>query len=168
MKIGILSDTHNEIANTRAALAIFKAREVEFLIHCGDLTNPDMVSLFQGWRVAFVYGNIDKKQGTLARAVAAAGGLQTIGAVFQNKLDGVRIGACHGHENGVLESMVISGEYDLVLHGHFHVRKDEKVNSTRVLSPGALGGTYHEPRSICIYDLGNGTADMIEIARYSR
>ncbi|MBN1317701.1 MAG: metallophosphoesterase family protein, partial [Anaerolineales bacterium] len=93
---------------------------------------------------------------------------QTIGVVYQETLSGVRIGACHGHERDVLEAMIESGEYDLVLHGHFHVRKDEMVNTTRVISPGALGGTYHEARSVCVYDLENGLADMIEIAQSAK
>jgi predicted phosphodiesterase len=112
-----------------------------------------------------VFGNIDKKRSLLAHAVKAASSSQTIGIVYQETLSGVRIGACHGHESDVLEAMIQCGDYDLVFHGHFHVRKDEMIESTRVISPGALGGTYHEPRSVCVYDLENGLADVIEIAR---
>jgi predicted phosphodiesterase len=46
--IGILSDTHNHQKNTQTALAVLREREVQTVIHCGDITTPSIVELFAG------------------------------------------------------------------------------------------------------------------------
>jgi hypothetical protein len=38
------------------------------------------------------------------------------------------------------------------------------MNNTRIINPGALGGTRHEPRSICIVNLATGAVEFIQIA----
>jgi putative phosphoesterase len=148
MKLGILSDTHNNVENTERALDILRERGAERLIHCGDLTTPGIVALFDGWRVDFVFGNMDKKRGSLKEAVDALPSA-SIGEVFEATLDGTRIVAYHGH--------------DIVLHGHTHRRRDDRVMGTRVINPGALGGTRHERRSLCVLDLGSGSLEVVKL-----
>jgi predicted phosphodiesterase len=43
LRIGILSDTHDQVARTGRAVAALVARGAEALVHCGDLTGPDLV-----------------------------------------------------------------------------------------------------------------------------
>ena len=40
MKIGIMADSHDNIEKTKAAVAAFADRDVEYLIHCGDIISP--------------------------------------------------------------------------------------------------------------------------------
>ena len=63
MKIGILSDTHNNEHNTRLVLDLMRMHRVERLIHCGDITSPHIVALFEGWQVDFVRGAARSKGG---------------------------------------------------------------------------------------------------------
>jgi len=63
----------------------------------------------------------------------------------------------------LLYHLVNSGEYAYVFHGHTHYRADWWAASTRVINPGALGGTKRESRSICIIDLESGEAQFIEV-----
>jgi tetratricopeptide (TPR) repeat protein len=72
MRIGILSDTHDHIENTRQALEILRREGVERLFHCGDVTSPEVVALFEGWDVLFVRGNMDRLE-LLEPAVVALG-----------------------------------------------------------------------------------------------
>jgi hypothetical protein len=60
MKIGILSDTHNDKAITRRALQAFRQRGVYTLFHCGDLVFAEIVRLFNEFEVYFVSGNMDR------------------------------------------------------------------------------------------------------------
>jgi hypothetical protein len=163
MRLGILSDTHNDVGKTQAALAVFRAREVHRLVHCGDLTTPKMIELFEGWDSAFVYGNIDRDLAGLARAVARTDGPHHIGFLYEALLDGVRVGGCHGHDSRVLDVMTESGKYDLICHGHFHSQRDDMVGRTRVVSPGALGGPRSEPCSVCIVDLATSIAEFAHV-----
>jgi putative phosphoesterase len=162
MKLGILSDTHNNVENTERALDILRERGAERLIHCGDLTTPGIVALFDGWRVDFVFGNMDKKRGSLKEAVDALPSA-SIGEVFEATLDGTRIVAYHGHDEDRLYGLIYQGGYDIVLHGHTHRRRDDRVMGTRVINPGALGGTRHERRSLCVLDLGSGSLEVVKL-----
>jgi predicted phosphodiesterase len=60
-----------------------------------------------------------------------------------------------------LEALLIA-QPDYLLMGHTHRRHDARVGLTRVINPGALGGTQHEARSVCVLDLAN---DQLEIIR---
>ncbi len=39
MRLGILSDTHDELERTRVAIALLRRAGAEALIHCGDLSS---------------------------------------------------------------------------------------------------------------------------------
>lgn len=164
MKLGILSDTHNNIANTKLALELFRARGVERLVHCGDLTRTGMLHYFAGWRTAFVYGNGDFDRDELRRTVAAIIDDGSIGLQWTAEIDGARLAAMHGDDERALRELIRSGLYDYVFRGHSHVRKDEQVGKTRVINPGALGGKRSQTRSVCILDLVTGEAEFIELA----
>ena len=40
MKIGILSDTHDDIDNVKEAIYRFKEQKVELIVHAGDFCIP--------------------------------------------------------------------------------------------------------------------------------
>jgi putative phosphoesterase len=163
LRIGILSDTHNEVGKTRTALAALNARGVNKLVHCGDVTKPMMIGLFEGWDITFVYGNIDRDRLGLTQAVEAMTGPASIGVVAELALNGTRIGVCHGHDEELLETMIESKAYDLVCHGHSHSRRNQLVGQVRIINPGALGGRCPESRSVCVLDLSTRRAEFIHV-----
>lgn len=59
MRIGVLSDTHGQLAFTRQAVAMLESCEVEQVIHCGDIGSVDVVRLLAPWPTHFVFGNCD-------------------------------------------------------------------------------------------------------------
>jgi putative phosphoesterase len=163
MKIGILSDTHNDSATTRRALAEFRQRNVNTLFHCGDLTTADMVKLFDGFDVRLVRGNMDRHSvKALKAAVAAQPGGRWLGKGDLVEVDGKLIAVTHGDREDVFESLLFS-EPHYLLHGHTHRRRDERVGRTRIVNPGALGGVQYEARSICILDLSADHLDVIHL-----
>jgi uncharacterized protein len=163
MKLGILSDTHNNIANTRRALEIFREQGVERLIHCGDLIRPIMIEEFIGWRVSFVYGNCDYERDEQKRNVRAMLQDSTIGEQWIEKIYGVRLAAMHGDDPRRLSALITSGANDIVFRGHSHERLDARTGRTRVINPGSLGGKKPQSRSICVLDLTTGEAKFIEL-----
>jgi len=162
MRIGVLSDTHNDSEMTRRALDVLRERGVEQLIHCGDLTTPDIVALFEGWRVDFVYGNMDGPRGALRVVVEALDGA-SIAETQLMYLSGKQIAVIHGHQEEQLSNL-INDNYDYVFHGHTHSRRDERIGRTRVINPGALGGTRREARSFCVIDLTSGSVEFVTVA----
>lgn len=166
MKLGIISDTHNNIGNTQRVLSLLRERGVERLLHCGDVTTANTVALFAGWQIHFVYGNIDgdaEDRGELAAAVRQVIGEGAIDMEYTASIDGVAFAVCHGHERRRLDGLIHSGKYDYVFHGHTHRRRDERIGRTRVINPGSLGGLKMQSRSFCILDLAVGNADFIDL-----
>lgn len=163
MQIGVMSDTHNNENNTRQALEIFRRRGVERIIHCGDITAPRIVALFDGWRVDFLLGNIDREPDALREAVAQLE-RASLGRQWAEEIDGVRLAATHGHDEALLRSLIGSGHNHYVFHGHSHRRRDEVVGGTRVVNPGALGGLRPQTRSVCVIALAGGGVEFVQLA----
>lgn len=163
MKLGILSDTHNNADNTRVALETFRERGISQLIHCGDITTPEIVHLFAGWQVVFVFGNMDRSHSDLIDAAKRIGvAPPQTGRTLE--IGDKQIGVTHGHDPNALFHLMMSGNYDYVLHGHTHERRNEyrSAYGVRLINPGSLGGNRPEARSVCVLDLASGDAEFIE------
>lgn len=164
MKVGILSDTHNDGLATQRGLQVLRLRGVRTLFHCGDLTTADMVQHFVGFEVYFVRGNMDRHHVQVLRAaVATQPGAHWLGKGDEVALDGKRIAITHGDREDVLEGLLFAGP-DYLFSGHTHRRHDERIGPTRAINPGALGGMQHETRSLGILDLATDQLEVIELA----
>ena len=163
MKLGILSDTHNHTRNLQQALSIFHSQGITTLIHCGDMTSPNTAVLLKNFHVIAVTGNMDRNTGRLESTLKKLNPENSLSATFTGEMDDMSIAATHSHRGNVPE-LVANGRFSYIFHGHTHRRRDEQVNSTRIINPGALGGTRHEPRSICIVNLATNHIEFIQIA----
>ncbi len=163
MKIGILSDTHNNAHNTAVALAAFRERGVSRIIHCGDITTPDIVLLFAGWQVTFVLGNMDYSKIDLIEAAKRIGAMPPAHSRVI-EVNGKVIGVTHGHDHALLHRMMMSGKYSYLCHGHTHYRSDEfrSAYCVRLINPGAVGGNHPQARSVCVLDIATDTLEFIE------
>lgn len=164
MKIGILSDTHNHTRNTQAALEVFRQNGISKLIHCGDVTAAQIILLFAGWDVAFVFGNMDTNRDELIAATKMIGVMppQYSRGV---EVDGRLIGVTHGNDHNELYRLIMSGKYLYVCHGHTHERRNEfqSAYGVRLINPGALGGNKPQSRSVCILDTAADEVQFIEL-----
>lgn len=165
MKIGILSDTHNNLENLHTALERFRAARVTTLFHCGDLTGVEIAQALAGFRVIYVFGNVDIATGEIRRVLTEQNPENYAGLVYRGQIGNARIGATHGHLPGKVDELLQSGEHDYVFVGHSHLHQDEQVGATRLINPGALGGLRRENRHICLLDLATGQAEFIDIER---
>jgi putative phosphoesterase len=138
MKIGILSDTHDNLDRLRNAIDLFRGEQVEALLHAGDFVAPFVVPLLAdlGQPVYGVFGNNDgERLGLLAS-------FRKIGPLNQPPmpliLDKVRILLMH--EPVLLEPLARSGEYDLIVYGHLHQPEARREEETLILNPGECCG----------------------------
>lgn len=147
MRVGVIGDTHDNEGMIERAVGAFDAAGVEVVVHCGDITSPEVMRWFRGYEVHAVLGNNDEpNEDALARAVDALGReSQFHGLAAELRIDGVRFGVTHGVVPERIQTWVHNGEYDYVLHGHFHERRHERIKGTVVVNPGAQ-------RSIAIID----------------
>ena len=92
MKIGVMSDSHDNVPNIRKALAIFAAEGCEVLIHAGDIVAPFSVKeilTFKG-PVYGVFGNNDGEKAGIVKLWP-----HVFCGPYLFELGGLRILVCH-------------------------------------------------------------------------
>ena len=136
MKVGILSDTHDQVARTAAAVAMLVDAGAEAMIHCGDITVPEVVFELDARPSYFVFGNCDDDIQGLKQAIATLGGtcLEHGGLIT---LGGRRLAVTHGHLERELQRLEAM-EPHYLLSGHTHRADDRRRGPTRWINPGAL------------------------------
>lgn len=161
MRIGLISDTHNNLKNTRQALKRFRAERITTILHAGDVTGPAVIQALKGFEVWIAWGNMDRDPTIqeIAATVLGDGKLDTLHHLI---LEGQRIALLHGDDAQRLDALIHSKDYDYVIHGHTHQRRDERVQQTHIINPGALGGTSLFPPSFAILDLQTGDVEFLE------
>jgi putative phosphoesterase len=136
MLLGILSDTHDQAARTAEAVKLLHQAGAETLIHCGDVTRADILSLCTGRPLYFVFGNNDFEE-ELRPAAQAMVGVNCLGHRGLVELVGKRIGVTHGHLRKEVHAL-FSEAPDYLLTGHSHIAADERHGKIRRINPGAL------------------------------
>ncbi|MBX7075140.1 MAG: metallophosphatase family protein [Pirellulales bacterium] len=160
MLLGVVSDSHGHVGNTRQAVRMLQSLDVAAVIHCGDIGTPEIVELFAPWPTRFVFGNCDDARAELAAAIERAG--QTCAGVFDAfELGQRRIAFTHSDDRRLWLDAVRSGAHELVCYGHTHAAEWHDEGPTRVLNPGALYRA--NPRSLAVVDLTTLTPTIVPL-----
>ncbi len=161
MMIGILSDTHDQVARAVNAVEVLAGEGVESLVHCGDLTGPDVVHACgsAGLVCRYVFGNNDFDLSGLRAAIAATGGVcLERGGEFT--LEGRRIAVTHGDDTRTFRRLLVA-QPDYLLFGHTHITHNERDGPIRQINPGAL----HRARqwTVAILDLDEDSVRFVQV-----
>lgn len=159
MKIGLMSDTHNNVDITKKALSIFKDKGIDLILHAGDLTSPKMLDLFKGLKCKFVLGNGDIDSEELNN-ISENLWCTCIEDHCTFEIDNKKFILFHGNNVLLFRKAVECGEYDYIIKGHTHIFENYISNKSRVINPGAL---YGEELSIAILDTETDKVEMIRI-----
>jgi putative phosphoesterase len=145
LKIGIISDTHDDIENVRRAIDFFNKEDVQYVIHAGDYVFPGIVMEFKKLNATLigVLGNNDGEKGQLLKAFLEIHG-ELKGELGELHINDLRIGIYHGTSPDTKAQLIESGRYNILVCGHTHrkepagssIGKYNKNRSTLVLNPG--------------------------------
>jgi len=160
MRIGVISDTHGQTANTRAAVRLLESLQVEAVLHAGDIGSPAIPGLLAAWPAHFVFGNCDHDLADLSAAIEQAG-LTCHGRFGDFALGGRRIALLHSDDAKLFRRVCTSGEYDLVCYGHTHVAEQHREGKTLILNPGALYRA--NPHTLAFVELETMEATIVPI-----
>ena len=126
MLIGLISDTHGLLRpDVHTALA-----GVELILHAGDVGGPEILEeLGLIAPVRAVLGNTDDP---------SAPGLVPL---IELTLGGLLVHVSHGHEVGRPNAARLAAAYDadVIVYGHTHVPRLDRVGARLVVNPGAAG-----------------------------
>lgn len=138
MRIGVVSDTHNQLRNVRRIVELFNAAEVDRVVHTGDITEARTLEVFAGLDAPLVgvYGNNDVERESLAAAARTAG--------IRLEEPPLSIEWCEKRLLVVHDPHFLSEEdlttHDVVLHGHTHRTVHEHRQGALVFNPGECAG----------------------------
>jgi putative phosphoesterase len=160
MKIGLISDTHNHLRESRQAVERLLAHGARHLVHCGD-AGEDVVDLlsavFQehGIRSHVAIGNCDRAHLEDHPFLPRPAGIER-GEAPEFVLAGKRCIVLHGDNEHRLEQVSTSGDFDYVFTGHTHAKSDCRTGKTRLLNPGSPVRPRTGPPSAAVLDLATG------------
>ncbi len=169
MKIGVMSDTHGSLKNTKKALDFLE--ECEVILHLGDVLyhgprnplpedyNPkELASLLkQRDDIIYIRGNCDSDVDQMVIEHDLTKKMRII-----NK-GSHRILALHGYEEdeNYRIKLAKSNNCDIVITGHTHIKMLEKKDGIILLNPGSSSMPKDNTKSVAIID--DNTINLIDL-----
>lgn len=160
MLIGILSDTHDDMAAIRKAVDVFNAENVSHVIHAGDLTSPFTFETFSELRCGLtgIFGNNDGDRLLLKE--------KSGGNIFPQPhmmaLDGKKIIVLH--EPDLVSALADSGHFDVIIYGHTHKADVRKAGDTLIINPGKAARLHKGDSTVAVLDTEQMRAEVLRIS----
>ncbi len=153
MRVGLVSDTHDNLAMIQKALDLFEEEGVELVVHAGDWIAPFAARKFEAYsgRLYGSFGNNDGEIIGLSRAFREMN-MVVKGEFTEFELDGERTAVIHGIHTPVTEAIVDSGLFRTVITGHTHVPLVKRKGDVLLVNPGEA----------CGYLYGKATAGILD------
>ncbi len=166
MKIGVISDTHDQRQRILEAIGIFNKEKVELVIHCGDWVAPFSAARFSALKcpIKGVFGNNDGDKNLHRERNGSF--IEYHDEKMELVADGRRIFVTHGHLQQQLNDALKSGKYDAVFSGHTHIAHIKTEGKTLWLNPGTLVDETSDKikgMSVAVYDTETNNAGLISL-----
>lgn len=162
MKLGVISDTHDNLDTARQAVKFLEDR-VDIVVHCGDIVAPFTAEIFHAdFDFYAVRGNNDGEW-NLQEKINEFG--EYLGEAGELEFEGFTFGIYHGTSEIITDSMTRSGKYDFVLRGHTHETSLREHGDTIEVNPGGIPIPGSEdPLHVAVIDLSTGDVELHEVA----
>ena len=162
MHIAVMSDLHDNVTAWDRLVIFLEQQQITTLINCGDTSAPAMLkhmaSTFTG-QIHTVFGNVadEELETEVTKNLPNVTHYKFRGEM---ELDGKRIS--FNHFPNIAEREAKTGNFDLVCHGHTHLKRWEKIGTAMVLNPGTAGGMFQYP-TFAVVDLTLMTCNFQDI-----
>jgi hypothetical protein len=159
MKIGLISDTHDNIDRIKQAIEIFNNLKVSLVIHAGDFTSPFSLIPFEDLKAEFVgiFGNNDGDKLLLSERSKGRIHRQPYKFGYADKRIIVM------HEPDIVDDLAASGHFDLIIYGHTHKAVVKNINNTLIVNPGEAGHWLYGKATIGVVDTTEMKAEIITL-----
>ena len=151
MRIGVVSDTHDNLKNVARIVELFNRARVERVVHTGDITKAktlDVLALLEAPLVG-VYGNNDLERDSL-EAAARNHRFEILDPPLV--LDWSQRRLIVMHDPSELDPETLNA-HEVLLHGHTHRRVIERENGRLVFNPGECAGFLEGHNAVGVLDL---------------
>jgi putative phosphoesterase len=161
LRLGIMSDSHDNLPMIAQAVDLFNSEKVDLVLHAGDFVSPFTAMPFRGLnaRLMGIFGNNDGDKPALIRRFT------DIGEIYEDyrelELAGRKIALMH--QPKFLESLMASSLHDLIIYGHTH-SVDLRDGPPLVVNPGECGAWLTGIATVATVDLKTMTACVHTLA----
>ena len=153
MRIGVVSDTHNNLKNIEKIINLFNKEKVELVIHTGDIANSKSLNKFSNLNCDLigVYGNNDRNEIGIEEAANKNNfKFQEPPNILTLCLKNIAI----FHEPDSIDDFLLKNKNtDIVIHGHTHRYRNEIKNGVLFFNPGECAGILKGSNAIGVLDL---------------
>ncbi len=151
MRVGVVSDTHDNLPNVRRIVEIFRAARVERILHTGDITRADTLELFAGIGAPLtgVFGNNDVERSAL-QAAAQRHGFVLADPPLRLRWAEREIVVVHDPRDLPPGG---PGREGVALHGHTHRPTLDRSGGGLVFNPGECAGMMQGYNVVGVLDL---------------
>ena len=164
MKVGIISDIHDNIWNLEKALRALRGADV--VLCCGDLCSPFIIDqLGKGFSgpIHIVFGNNDADRFRIAMLASNYPNIHLHGEFLEIELDGRLFAVNHFDNIGC--GLAGSEKYDVVCFGHNHCCEIRNEGKTLVINPGEIFGglSAEQAATFVVFDTATEEAKRYEV-----
>jgi hypothetical protein len=159
MRIGIVSDTHNNLRNVAKIVELFNAARVERVIHTGDITQAKTIHAFAALEAPLwgVFGNNDQERDALDAAIAERG-FRFVEPPLELVWHEKRIIVVHDPRD--LHGSLLA-RHHVALHGHTHHHRFERTPTRLIFNPGECAGHLEGYNAVGVVDLNSLDAELL-------
>ena len=165
MKIAIISDIHDNLANLQKVLDYCQKERIKTIICCGDTASEETLEFLQtnfSGKILLVPGNMDAgywDYDDLSKKFSGTN-LKIFPDIGKAEFDGHKVAFVHFPEKA--RELAKSGKYDLVFYGHTHQPWEEKINHCRLINPGNVANIRY-PATFAVWDTSNNQLKLIRL-----
>lgn len=158
MRIGVVSDTHNNLRNVARIVELLNVARVERVVHTGDITQAKTLEIFASLEAPLfgVFGNNDERAPLLD--VASRHGMHLAEGPLQVEWQSRRIVIVH---DPVELSAAMGPEHSVGLHGHNHRRVVERSRNRLIFNPGECAGHMPGHNTVGVLDLTDLKTELL-------
>jgi putative phosphoesterase len=161
MRIGVFSDTHDNLTMIERALRVFEKEQVEVVLHLGDFVAPFALRRILGGLKVPLYGVFGNNDGEKILLKGILGDHLRDGP-FLLKLGDYKVLLLHEFQQDLIEVFSTSS-LRAVFFGHTHQVFLERRNGVLFFNPGECCGYLTGKGTLGICDLGKLEAKVIEL-----
>lgn len=156
MKIGILSDTHNNIDKICKAINFFNLQHVEFVLHAGDFSFPQSAGYFSKLKAPLlaIFGNNDFDYYGLSKTIEPFGNIYE--PPYEFVLD---------NKNFLLTHHLYkpTKKFDYIIYGHTHKPSILKTPNGIFINPGETSGRRYGRSTVVILDTNTNHIEIFDL-----
>ena len=152
MRIGLISDTHDNLPLIKKAVRFFNESKVDFVLHAGDYIAPfslePLEDLGADWKG--VFGNNDGDKELLSKK--SSGRIEQPPLFFN--FNSRKIALTH---------VFCELEADVIVFGHTHQPEIKKEGNCLLVNPGEVGSWLTDKSTVAILDLESLSAEIFHL-----